>query len=288
MELPPPASIPDEPAPSHTGEFAPPHAGEPAPPRAGESALPPPASSPAKPAPSHAPESVARGPVRGISDAAFTTFVAVVITIVSVLIAVGAWRTTDAANRASDLDSLVIQQLARRQQEMEDLNGQVDLDLRLFARYQAYTLAAAALDTAATAAGEPGAIDRQLLEVEAQGQRALARVLHQFFRGALPAVDAEGLADYDPERVLRNLVAGSTRLADLRPEVTQGRADLVHRQTAAFVLLVILLTACLVLLTLAQVVHGRPRVPLAVAGTLVAFGGLVLLVLVETTLFAGG
>jgi hypothetical protein len=87
--------------------------------------------------------------------------------------------------------------------------------------------------------------------------------------------------------VLRDLVAGSTRLADLRPEVTQGRADLAHRQTAAFVLLVILFTACLVLLTLAQVVRGRPRVPLAAVGTLVAFGGFVLLVLVETTLFKG-
>jgi hypothetical protein len=247
----------------------------------------PPASSPPGPAPSNAGGPAPPARARGISDAGFTTFVAVVITLVSVLIAVGAWRTTDASNRASDLDSLVIQQLARRQQEMEDLNGQVDLDLRLFARYQAYTLAAATLDKAATAAGEPGAIDRQMLEVEAQGQRALARVLNQFFRGAFPAVDAEGVATYDPVRVLRNLVAGSTRLADLRPEVTQGRADLAHRQTAAFVLLVILLTACLVVLTLAQVVHGRPRAPLAAAGTLAALGGLVLLVLVETTLFGG-
>ncbi len=247
----------------------------------------PPTSSPPEPVPPDEREPAPPVPSRRISDATFTTFVAVIITVVSVLIAVGAWRTTDAANRASDLDSLVIQQLARRQQEMEDINGQVDLDLRLFTRYQAYTLAAATLGKAATAAGEPGVVDRQMLEVEAQGQRALARVLHQFFRGALPAVDAEGVADYDPERVLRNLVAGSTRLADLRPEVTQGRADLAHRQTAAFVLLVILLAACLVLLTLAQVAHGRSRVPLAAAGTLLAVGGLVLLVLVETTLFVG-
>ncbi len=247
----------------------------------------PTASDPPGPAPSNDGAPAPPAPGRGVSDATFTTFVAVVITVVSVLIAVGAWRTTDASNRAGDLDSLVIQQIARRQQEMEDLNGQVDLDLRLFARYQAYTLAAAKLDKAATAAGEPGAVDRQMIEVEAQGQRALARVLIQFFRGAFPAVDAEGIAAYDPERVLRDLVAGSTRLADLRPEVTQGRADLAHRQTAAFVLLVILFTACLVLLTLAQVVRGRPRVPLAAVGTLVAFGGLVLLVLVETTLFKG-
>jgi hypothetical protein len=246
---------------------------------------PPTASNPPGPPPSSTDAPAAPKPGRGISDATFTTFIAVVITVVSVLIAVGAWRTTDASNRAGDLDSLVIQQIARRQQEMEDLNGQVDLDLRLLARYQAYTLTAAALDKGAIAAGEPGAADRQMLEVEAQGQRALARVLNQFFRGAFPAVDAEGIAAYDPERVLRDLVAGSTRLADLRPEVTQGRADLVHRQTAAFVLLVILFTACLVVLTLAQVVHGRPRVPLAAVGTLVALCGLVLLILVETTLF---
>ena len=69
--------------------------------------------------------------------------------------------------------------------------------------------------------------------------------------------------------------------------MTQGRADLAHRQTAAFVLLVILFAACLVMLTLAQVVHGRSRVPLAEVGTLVALGGLVLLVLVEAALFTG-
>jgi hypothetical protein len=223
--------------------------------------------------------------VRGMSDATFTTVVAVIITAISILIAVGAWRTTEAASRASDLDSLVIQQLARRQQEMQALNGLVDLDLRLLARFQGYVLAATRLDAAALTAGEPGAIDRQLLEVQAQGQRALSRVMNQFFQASFPTVDADGIAAYDPDKVLANLEAGSYRLADLQPEDTARRADQAHHQTAAFVLIVIVFTACLVLLTLAQVTRRRLRMPLAVAGSLLAMGGLALLVMVETVLY---
>lgn len=222
----------------------------------------------------------------GMSDARFTTLAAVLITVISILIAVGAWRTTEAASRASDLDSLVIQQLARRQQEIQALNGLVDLDLRLLSRYQGYVLTAARMDDAAAGIGEPGELDRQMLEVDAQGQRALARVMNQFFQGGFPAVDADGMADYDPERVLRILEAGSYRLADLQPEATALRAGQAHRQTAAFVLIVILFAACLVLLTLAQVSRNRLRMPLAAAGIVLAGGGIVLLTLAETVLFS--
>jgi hypothetical protein len=222
-----------------------------------------------------------------MDDTRFTTLAAIIITAISIMIAVGAWRTTDAASRASDLDSLVIQQLARRQQELEALHGMIDLDLRLLSRYQGYVLAANHLDTAAAAAGEPGQVDREMLELEAQGQRSLARVMNQFFLGAYPAVDADGIATYDPDKVLRTLIAGSYRLADLQPEATALRADRAHHQTSAFVLIVIIFAACLVLLTVAQVTRGRVRVPLAVMGTVVALGGVVLLVLVETVLFVG-
>ena len=220
-----------------------------------------------------------------MTDATFTTVAAVIITIISILIAVGAWRTTETASRASDLDSQVIQQLARRQQELELISGRIDLDLRLLTRYQAYVLAAAQLDAASTTVGEAGSLDRQLLEVEAQGQRALARVMNQFFQGAFPTLDADGLATYDADRTFNSLVAASYRLTDLKPEVTARRAELAHEQTAAFVLIVIVFAGCLVLLTLAQVTRGRVRLPLAIGGTVVAAGGLVAMVLVEITLY---
>jgi hypothetical protein len=54
--------------------------------------------------------------------------------------------------------------------------------------------AAPAAPPAATTVGEPGSVDRQMLEVEAQGQHALARVMNQFFLGSFPALDADGLA----------------------------------------------------------------------------------------------
>ena len=91
-----------------------------------------------------------------MTDTTFTTVAAVIITVISILIAVGAWRTTETASRASGLDSQVIQELARRQQELELISGRIDLDLRLLTRYQAYVLAAARLDAASTTVGEAG------------------------------------------------------------------------------------------------------------------------------------
>ena len=246
---------------------------------------PPPESPPVMPPPVTPPPPTP-GADRRMSDARFTTLAAVLITLISIQIAVGAWRTTEAASRASDLDSLVIQQLARRQQEIQAINGLVDLDLRLLSRYQGYVLTAARLDDAAAGIGDSGELDRQMLEVDAQGQRALARVMSQFFQGGYPAVDADGMADYDPDGVLRRLEAASYRLADLQPEATAVRADQAHRQVAAFVLIVILFAACLVLLTLAQVSRNRLRMPLAAAGIVLAGGGLVLLTLAETVLFS--
>ena len=187
--------------------------------------------------------------------------------------------------RASDLDGAYIQQVAMRQQELETITGYVELDQRLLPRYQEHVLAAAQLQNAADAL-PAGSADRKLLEVRAQGERAIARVMRPFFI-ALPAVDANGVATYDRESVLRALEDQDTRLADLQPDRVVADAAVVHAQANGFVVVGVILAVALVLLTIAQVMRGGRRIPFALGGALAGVAGGIGLVLVEAVLFHG-
>ncbi len=219
------------------------------------------------------------------SDAGLTTIIAAAITLVSILVAFAAWRGSNAVGRASDLDGSYIQQVAMRQQELETITGYVELDARLLPRYQEHVLAAAQLQAAADKL-PAGSADRQLLEVRAQGERAIARVMRPFFI-ALPAVDANGLAVYDRESVLQALEDQDTRLADLQPEQVAADAAVAHDQANAFVIVGVILAMALVLLTIAQVIGGRRRIPFAVGGAAAGLAGGIGLALVEAVLFHG-
>ena len=220
------------------------------------------------------------------TDAGLTTIIAAAITLVSILVAVAAWRGSSAVGLASDLDGSYIQQVAMRQQELETITGYVELDTRLLPRYQEHVLAAAQLQAAADKL-PAGSADRQLLEVRAQGERAIARVMRPFFI-ALPAVDAQGIATYDRESILRALEDQDTRLADLQPDRVAADAALTHDQANGFVVVGVILAVGLVLLTIAQVLRGRRRIPFAVSGAVAGLAGGIGLVLVEAVLFHGG
>ncbi len=219
------------------------------------------------------------------TDAGLTTIIAAAITVVSILVAVAAWRGSSAVGLASDLDGSYIQQVAMRQQELETITGYVELDTRLLPRYQEHVLAAAQLQAAADKL-PAGSADRQLLEVRAQGERAIARVMRPFFI-ALPAVDAQGIATYDRESILRALEDQDTRLADLQPDRVAADAALTHDQANGFVVVGVILAVGLVLLTIAQVLRGRRRIPFAVSGAVAGLAGGIGLVLVEAVLFHG-
>lgn len=220
-------------------------------------------------------------------DLRMAVWMAVVITVVSILIAIVAWRSTEADSVASDLDSAAIQQLARQQEERGHLEGIVAQDLWLFPRYQEHALAAARLTAEADRlrTSDPPLAAR--LDVEAQGHAVLARSLLPFFQGGTPAIDPDGRSDYDREYVLRNLEAGSLALQDLRPDEALVAARQAHAKAAALVGLVIFFAACLLVVSIGQVSRSDLRGWLAAAGTLGAVAGSVLLVLVESG-FLGG
>jgi hypothetical protein len=235
-----------------------------------------------------APDPAAPDPTAGMRDDIRTTvWMAVVIAVLSILIAIAAWRSTEADSVASDLDSSAIQQLARQQEEHGHLEGIVAQDLWLFPRYQEHALAAARLTAEADGlrALDPGLAAR--LDLEAQGHAALARSLLPFFQGGTPAIDADGMSVYDRDYVLRNLEAGSIGLQDLRPDEALAAAGQAHAKAGSLVGLVILFAACLLLVSIAQASRLAIRRPLAAAGTLGAVIGAILLVLVEVVLLGG-
>ncbi len=231
------------------------------------------------------PQPPAAPPAFWRTDAGLTTIVAAAITVVSILVAVAAWRGSTAIGRASDLDGGYIQQVAMRQQELETIAGYVELDMRLPPRYQEHVLAAAQLQAAAEKL-PAGSADRQLLEVRAQGERAIARVMRPFFI-SLPTVDAQGVAMYDREFVLRTLEDQDTRLADLQPEQVAADAVIAHNQANGFVIVGVILAVALVLLTIAQVTRGARRLPFVASGAVIGLAGSIGLVLVEAVLFHG-
>ena len=101
-----------------------------------------------------------------------------------------------------------------------------------------------------------------------------------------PEPGAEVLC-YDRESILRALEDQDTRLADLQPDRVAADAALVHDQANGFVVVGVILAVGLVLLTIAQVLRGRRRIPFAVSGAVAGLAGGIGLVLVEAVLFHG-
>jgi hypothetical protein len=85
----------------------------------------------------------------------FRTWVAIAIALVSILGAVVAFSGTLAEQEARHLDQQGIQDAARQQQIITDLQATVDEDLRYLAPYQEHLKAAQVLG-AATCASAPG------------------------------------------------------------------------------------------------------------------------------------
>jgi hypothetical protein len=212
----------------------------------------------------------------------FRTWIAVLIALVSILGAVVAFSGTLAEQEARRLDQQGIQDAARQQQIVTDLQATVNADLRYLAPYQEHLKAAQVLDEQATSLDATDPSGAALLRAQAQSERVLARTLQGFFQGALPdpGTTSGTPVKYDAAAALRRLENNNADLHQLRPEATLALAEEKHAQSVDLAGLVTMFIAALLFLTLAQFTRPSVRRLYGVAGVATAIGGVLLWVVV--------
>lgn len=209
---------------------------------------------------------------------------ALLIGFASVFSAVLAWRASVASIDASRYESLAVQQQARRQQIERELEGTVGQDLRFVAQFQEHALAARELQAQAdeVRGTDPDAAD--VLDLEAQSRRAMARAMKPFFMGASGIeIDENGTVPYDVAFVLRNLTEGNVEWRELRTTVphTIALAQRADEKSLNIVGVAAIIVAALFFLTIAQVSRTRYRmrqVFFVAGGVMVALGTFAFLV----------
>lgn len=212
----------------------------------------------------------------------FRSIVAVLIALVSILGAVVAFRGSITEQRAVRLDQDGIQEQARKEQIVTDLQATVNSDLRRLGSYQEHVKAAEILDSDATELQSSDKTLAQTLSAQADAERVLALSQQQFFRAAVPTEPTiDKPLQYDAAAALAGLEADDADLKQLRPDATIGEADDAHHKAATLTGLVTIFIGALLFLTLAQFTGPFVRRIFAGAGVLTAAGGLVAWLLVE-------
>jgi hypothetical protein len=213
----------------------------------------------------------------------FKTIVAVLIAVTSILGAIVAWRASESSTAARGVDEQAIQELVLQEQELASIEGLVANDQRLFARYQEHILAWRVLLTQSRATKNQDLSDA--LRSQAFAELSLARSLRRFFQGSVPDFgDEEGKVAYDREFVLANLKANDPELRALDPGATFQEAEAEHGRSMLLAAMFTLVVVALFFLTIAQFGRESIRMFFAVAGIVVAIGGLIGFVIVEAGL----
>ena len=199
---------------------------------------------------------------------------ALLIAFASIMAAVIAWRASLASIDAKRYESLAVQQQARRQQIERELEGTVEQDLRFVDAYQEHALAARQLQAQADSLRPTDPTTADQLDLDAQGELALARSVLPFFVGASGIRLADdGSVPYDRAYVLRNLQEGNVELREIKAQRTLELAQRADSLTLSLIGVAALMVAALFFLTVAQVSRSLVRVRqafFAAGGVLVA------------------
>lgn len=202
---------------------------------------------------------------------------ALLITVVSILAAVAAWRASVVSGNAGGLDQQASQERIRRQQVEAQINGQVDQDLRLFPRYLSHLSTGDVLKKKAEAKQEREPQLAYRLRIDAQEELAVARTLYQ----ALSVKPRFGATEYDEEGAREFLRGFNLELVTLTPEKTAELAEEERSRGVTLVGITALFVASLFCLTLAQVGRRRIRRSFALIGVLLMLGGSAAMVAVQ-------
>lgn len=213
------------------------------------------------------------------------TAVGILIVVVSVLSAIVTWRAAEASGVAADRDRQARQDLLLQRQKLDVHEADTAHEAELYASYAEQVRRAEDLERRAADLGLDDPETAAALTLEAQEERAVARVLRPLFVNAIP-VGLEGELRYSRENALLFARAIDDDLRALHPGQLRRSAD---RERSKWVHLVAVdtgLIAAIFLLTLSQLIRPRrhgirsPTARLAVAGTLLAATSTVLFMVV--------
>ena len=202
---------------------------------------------------------------------------ALLITVVSILAAVSAWRASVVSGDAGSLDQQASQERIRRQQVEGQLNAQVDQDLRLFPRYLSHLSTWGVLKKKASQQQGKRPEVAVRLRGDAQEELALARTIYQ----ALSVKPRFGQTEYDEQGSRDFLRSFNLELINLDPEKTADLAEDERGRGVRLVAITALFVASLFCLTLAQVGRRRIRRVFAGVGVLLMAGASAAFVLVQ-------
>ncbi len=203
--------------------------------------------------------------------------IALLITVVSILAAVAAWRASVVSGNAGGLDQQASQERIRLQQVEGQINAQVDQDLRLFPRYLSHLSTWGVLKEKAAKEQDRRPEVAVRLRGDAQEELALARTIYQ----ALSVKPRFGQTEYDEEGSREFLRSFNLELVNLTPEKTADLAEDERTRGVTLVGVTALFVASLFCLTLAQVGRRRIRRAFAFVGVLLMLGASAAMVAVQ-------
>ncbi len=215
------------------------------------------------------------------------------IVIVSVLAALLGWRASVSDESAAHAEELSRQDLVQQQQLLVQDNHAVDSDVASFGQFAQYSGLAHSLRKDAVKVSGGLSAD---LTAEALSDLGIARYLakqityqNYLFDPTNPSGNPALLSDgtyapghpYNAERALAAAENADTALHGLAPEKLHQTAETEHGRGVDFEGIAALFVAVMVMLTVAALAKGPPKLWLAASGTVVAIVGAVLFATVQ-------
>lgn len=194
--------------------------------------------------------------------------IALLITAVSILSALAAWRASVVSGDAGGLDQRATQERVRKQQIEGQLDAQVDQDLRLFPRYLSHLRTYEVLQSRAKKTAEKDTELSDDLRRDAVEELTLARTLYQ----SLYIKPEFGADTYDEAYARSYMRAFNLDLASLDPDDALELAQDERRRGTRLVGITAVFIGALFFLTLAQVGRRMVRKVFAAVGLLLMLG----------------
>jgi hypothetical protein len=221
------------------------------------------------------------------------SWIPLLIVLASVLAAVMGWRASLADESSAHSEELSRQDLVQQQQLVVRDNHAIDSDVQTFGQFAQYSALAHSLRQDASKVG--GTV-RDQLQAEAQSDLGIARylgkqIVYQNYAfdpsnpTGNPALRTDGTYvpghPYGAAQALALAENSDTELHGLAPEQLHATAEAEHKRGVEFTGVAALFVSVMVLLTIAALAKGPPKVWLTASGSVLVVVGLVLFVLVQ-------